>query len=51
MRLILYLILKRQAAVGVDGETRRYYSERLEVNLHDLTDRFKTPERTRQAGA
>src|SRR5271166_857385 len=36
-----YLILKREAAAGVDGETWRHYGERLEENLRDLADRVK----------
>src|SRR5262249_44239373 len=36
-----YLALKREAAVGVDGETWRHYGERLEENLSDLADRLK----------
>jgi group II intron reverse transcriptase/maturase len=36
-----YLTLKREAAAGVDGETWRHYGERLEDNLHDLSERLK----------
>jgi len=36
-----YLALKREAAAGVDGETWRHYGERLEDNLHDLSERLK----------
>jgi retron-type reverse transcriptase len=36
-----YLSLKREAAAGVDGETWRHYSERLEENLRDLAERLK----------
>jgi RNA-directed DNA polymerase len=36
-----YLALKREAAAGVDGETWRHYGERLEENLHDLSERLK----------
>jgi RNA-directed DNA polymerase len=36
-----YLTLKREAAAGVDGETWRHYGERLEENLHDLSERLK----------
>src|SRR6516165_856285 len=36
-----YLALKRDAAAGVDGETWRHYGERLEDNLHDLSERLK----------
>jgi group II intron reverse transcriptase/maturase len=36
-----YFALKREAAPGVDGETWRHYGERLENNLHDLSERLK----------
>ena len=36
-----YLVLKREAAAGVDGETWRSYGERLEENLRELADRLK----------
>jgi group II intron reverse transcriptase/maturase len=36
-----YVGLKREAAPGVDGETRRHYGEQLEANLQDLSDRLK----------
>jgi retron-type reverse transcriptase len=36
-----YLALKRDAAVGVDGETWRHYGEDLEVNLQDLSERLQ----------
>ena len=37
-----YLSLKHEAAAGVDGETWRHYGEeRLEDNLHDLSDRLR----------
>ena len=36
-----YLALKREAAAGVDGETWRHYGQRLEDNLHDISERLK----------
>src|SRR5258708_34175023 len=36
-----YFSLKREAAPGVDGQTWRHYSEALEGNLQDLSDRLK----------
>ena len=36
-----YLALKRDAAVGVDGETWQSYGQALEDKLHDLADRLK----------
>ena len=36
-----YLATKRDAAAGVDGETRRHYGENLEANLLDLSGRLK----------
>src|SRR3974377_1529872 len=36
-----YFSLKKEAAPGVDGETRRHYGEELERNLQDLSERLK----------
>jgi RNA-directed DNA polymerase len=36
-----YFSLKKEAAPGVDGETRRHYGEGLERNLEDLAERLK----------
>jgi RNA-directed DNA polymerase len=36
-----YHDVKRNAAPGVDGETWRHYGERLEENLHNLSERLK----------
>ena len=36
-----YLAIKRDAASGVDGETWQHYGEKLEDNLHDLSERLK----------
>lgn len=35
-----YLACKRDAAAGVDGQTWQHYGERLEENLHDLSERL-----------
>jgi RNA-directed DNA polymerase len=36
-----YFSLKKEAAPGVDGETWRHYSDELEKNLQDLSERLK----------
>lgn len=36
-----YYDVKRSAAPGIDGETWRHYGEKLEDNLHDLSERLK----------
>src|SRR6266481_4419411 len=36
-----YFTLKKEAALGVDGETWRHYEEELERNLQDLSERLK----------
>jgi RNA-directed DNA polymerase len=36
-----YFALKRDAAPGVDGETRQHYGEALEANLADLSGRLR----------
>jgi retron-type reverse transcriptase len=36
-----YLVMKKDAAAGVDGETWEHYGETLEVNLQDLSLRLK----------
>jgi retron-type reverse transcriptase len=36
-----YLAIKRDAASGVDGETWQHCGEKLEGNLHDLSERLK----------
>src|SRR6201988_1494625 len=36
-----YFSLKKEAAPGVDGETRRHYGEELERNLQDLSGRLQ----------
>src|ERR1700687_6447995 len=36
-----YFSLKKEAALGVDGETWRHYGEQLEVNLQELAERLK----------
>lgn len=36
-----YYALKRNAAVGVDGQTWKQYGQNLEENLRDLSDRLK----------
>ena len=36
-----YLAIKRDAAAGVDGETWQHCGEKLEGNLHDLSERLK----------
>jgi len=36
-----YLLLKKEAAPGVDGETWRHYGETREENLQDLSHRLK----------
>ena len=38
---VVYFGLKRDSAIGVDGETWRHYGEDLENNLQDLSDRLK----------
>src|SRR5215470_2292285 len=38
---LAYLLLKKEAAPGVDGETWRHYGETLEENLQDLSHRLK----------
>src|ERR1700683_3844613 len=38
---LAYLSLKKEAAPGVDGETRRHYGETLEDNLQDLSHRLQ----------
>ena len=46
-----YLSLKREAAAGVDGETRRHYGERLEENLRDLAAAASRPGRQSESAA
>jgi group II intron reverse transcriptase/maturase len=36
-----YLVLKRDAAAGTDGETWQHYGEDLEANLRELSERLK----------
>jgi group II intron reverse transcriptase/maturase len=36
-----YLVLKRNAVAGVDGETWQHYGQALEANLRDLSGRLK----------